>query len=60
MLGKFAAVLGPLMMGGVSLLSGSPRFSILSVSLLFIIGALLLSQVNEEEGRRQAMAFEKG
>lgn len=59
MLGKFAAVLGPLMIGGVSLLSGSPRFSILSVSLLFIIGALLLSQVNEEEGRRQAMAFEK-
>lgn len=59
MLGKFAAVLGPLMMGGVSLLSGSPRFSILSVSLLFIIGALLLSRVNEEEGRRQVMAFEK-
>lgn len=59
MLGKFAAVLGPLMMGGVSLLSGSPRFSILSVSLLFIIGALLLSRVNEEQAKQQAMAFEK-
>ncbi|MES9903880.1 MAG: MFS transporter, partial [Sedimenticola sp.] len=46
MLGKFAAILGPLLMGGVSLLTGSPRLSILSVALLFIAGALVLLRVD--------------
>ncbi len=52
MLGKFAAVIGPLLMGWVSLMTGSPRASILSLLLLFIGGALLLARVDEEEGRR--------
>ncbi|MES9879690.1 MAG: MFS transporter, partial [Sedimenticola sp.] len=55
MLGKFAAVVGPMLMGGVSLLSGSPRLSILSVALLFIAGLLVLLQVDEAEGQRQAV-----
>ncbi|MEJ1471126.1 MAG: MFS transporter [Candidatus Sedimenticola sp. (ex Thyasira tokunagai)] len=59
MLGKFAAVLGPLLMGGVSLLTGSPRLSILSVALLFIAGVLVLLRVDEAEGRRQAVALGK-
>jgi len=54
MMGKFAALLGPIMMGTVGLLTGSPRIGILSVGLLFIFGALLLLFVNEEEGRRVA------
>ncbi|MCW9024937.1 MAG: MFS transporter [Gammaproteobacteria bacterium] len=54
MMGKFAAVLGPLMMGGVGLLTGSPRLGILSVSLLFIIGGVLLLFVDEKEGQRMA------
>jgi len=54
MMGKFAAVLGPIMMGTVGLLTGSPRIGILSVGLLFILGALLLLFVDEEEGRRVA------
>ncbi|MCW8891160.1 MAG: MFS transporter [Sedimenticola sp.] len=58
MLGKFAAVFGPLLMGGVSLATGSPRLSILSVALLFIAGALLLKCVDEEAGKMDALRFE--
>ncbi len=39
----------------MSLLSGSPRLSILSVALLFIAGLLVLLQVDEAEGQRQAV-----
>ncbi len=42
MMGKFAAVLGPLMVGGVALATGSVRAGILSVLILFVGGALLL------------------
>lgn len=46
MLGKFAAVVGPLLVGAVSLVSGSHRWGILSVVLLFVTGAWLLSKVD--------------
>jgi UMF1 family MFS transporter len=42
MLGKFAAVLGPAMMGWVAVTFGNPRLGILSILLLFLIGATLL------------------
>ena len=48
MLGKCAAVVGPVLMGWVSLMTGSPRTSILSLLVLFIGGALLLARVDEE------------
>lgn len=54
MLGKFAAVIGPVLMGWVALLTGSTRVSILSLLLLFGLGALLLTRVDEAEGRRMA------
>jgi MFS transporter, UMF1 family len=47
MLGKFAAVLGPVLMGWVGVVSGSPRIAILSVGVLFVLGALLLRLVDE-------------
>ena len=46
MLGKFAAVLGPLLMGLVSLWT-SPRVSIAAVALLFLAGACFLMLVDE-------------
>lgn len=46
MLGKFAAVLGPMMMGVASVLTGSARFSILVIILLFAAGAMLLYRLN--------------
>ena len=54
MLGKFAAVLGPALMGWVAVLSGSPRIGILSVLILFVAGALLLTRVDLERGMRDA------
>lgn len=54
MLGKFAAVFGPILMGGVALVTGSTRLSILSLLVLFIAGALLLTRVDEAEGRHMA------
>lgn len=45
MLGKFAAIIGPVLMGGVGHITGSTRLSILSILVLFIIGGTLLSRV---------------
>lgn len=42
MLGKFAAIIGPLMMGWVGVLTQNPRAGILSLLVLFGIGAVLL------------------
>ena len=53
MLGKFAAVIGPALMGMVTLWWGNPRIGILSILVLFIIGAVLLYFV-EEPGREAA------
>ena len=45
MLGRFAAVVGPFLVGWTALLTGSPRLSILSVLILFLIGGTLLLKV---------------
>lgn len=42
MMGKFAAVLGPLLMGTTALLTGNSRTAILSVGVLFVGGAIML------------------
>jgi UMF1 family MFS transporter len=49
MLGKFAAVLGPLMMGLVAVLTGNQRLSILVLAVFFIGGAVLLHRVRDVE-----------
>ena len=48
MLGKFAAVMGPVMMGVASVMFGSTRASILVIVVLFVIGAALLLRVNDQ------------
>lgn len=48
MLGKFAAVFGPVLVGVVSLLTMSPRLSMLSISVFFIAGGVLLFFVKDE------------
>lgn len=50
MLGKFAAVLGPFMVGWVSAVSGNPRLGILVLVVFFIIGGGLLYFVDEQKG----------
>jgi UMF1 family MFS transporter len=47
MLGRFATILGPVLMGTITLLTGSARAGILSIALLFIIGGTLLAFVRE-------------
>ena len=58
MLGKFAAVIGPILMGLVSVLTGNPRHSILSIAVLFLAGAIILYFVDEQEGARIAQEME--
>jgi UMF1 family MFS transporter len=45
MLGKFAAIIGPILVGVVALWSGSQRIGLLSILVLFVIGLGLLTQV---------------
>jgi UMF1 family MFS transporter len=47
-LGKFAALLGPLLIGWISLISHDSRLSILSLIPLFVVGAWLLTKVELE------------
>ena len=54
MLGKFAAILGPLIVGIVGMLSESSRLAILSISVLFVFGGILLYFVNVEAGQKMA------
>jgi UMF1 family MFS transporter len=48
MLGKFAAIIGPSIMGIVGVLTGNPRLSILAIIVLFAGGGALLFLVKEE------------
>jgi len=52
MLGKFAAVIGPVMMGWVGEVFASPRIGIQSLLILFVGGALVLLMVNTGDDRR--------
>jgi len=45
-LGRFAAIFGPLMMGIVATASGDSRWGVLSLVLLFVAGGLLLMKVD--------------
>ena len=49
MLGQYAAFLGPLLMGVVSRVGGSPRYGVASLVILFAVGALVLTRVPIEK-----------
>jgi len=55
---KLAGIIGPALFGFVGQLTGSSRWGIVSVTFLFIIGALLLQRVDEQQGRRVAETAE--
>ena len=65
MWGKFAAVIGPLLMGSVTLILSniiddqvlSARIGLQSIMILFILGALVLSKVNVSEGEKIAKEY---
>jgi len=49
--GKSSAVVGPLVFGLVSFLSGSQRIAILSVGVFFVIGMLILIKVKDPDAK---------
>ncbi|MBU2514245.1 MFS transporter [bacterium] len=57
MMGKFAAVIGPALMGTITLISGSNRVGILSILILFVSGFIILLKVNIKEGEEMAAKY---
>lgn len=51
MLGKFAAVLGPLVVGVTAALTNNPRLALFTLLFFFIAGAILLSRVEPAQRR---------
>ncbi len=51
---KFSAIIGPLMFAAAGSMFGSSRPAVLSLIVLFVIGGVLLTFVNVEEGKRVA------
>ena len=56
---KFAGIAGPLLFGVPAALAGTSRWAIVSLVVFFIVGGLLLSRVDVEEGRAVARAQER-
>lgn len=56
--GRIASVLGPLVYGEISRLSGDQKWAILSVLIFFILGLLILQTVNEPKGRMAAISWQ--
>ncbi|MEW6486958.1 MAG: MFS transporter [Thermodesulfobacteriota bacterium] len=59
MMGKFAAVVGPVAMGWVAVATGEPRRAIFAVTFLLVAGGVCLFFVDEQKGRRAAQALER-
>ncbi|MBS1250646.1 MAG: hypothetical protein MAG431_02240 [Chloroflexi bacterium] len=57
MLGKFAAVIGPSLMGSIAYITGNIRYGVLAVLILFIPGAYILNKVDLEEGQKMAREY---
>jgi UMF1 family MFS transporter len=55
---KFAGIFGPALFAVTIMTTGSSRNAVLSVIGFFVVGAILLSLVNVEEGRRLAREAE--
>ena len=51
---KVAGIFGPAIFGMIAQLTGTSRWGIVSVVSFFLVGAVLLWRVDEEEGRRVA------
>jgi UMF1 family MFS transporter len=54
MLGKFAAIIGPFLMGWVGIVTGNPRHAIFAIIGLFLAGGIVLYSVKETAVNPQA------
>ncbi len=55
---KFAGIAGPAVFAGSIALFGSSRAAVLSVIVFFVVGALILTQVDVAAGEAEAAAAE--
>jgi len=53
-IGKFAAVLGPVVYGEVTAWTGSQRWAVLSMAVFFIVGLVMFQRVDERRGMEAA------
>ena len=51
--GKFAAIMGPALVAGMTQLTGQERYGILSILILFVVGGLLLRTVSMGAGQEK-------
>ena len=51
---KFAGIIGPFVFGLVGQMTGSSRLSVVALVIFFVGGGIILSTVNEKEGRARA------
>lgn len=58
LVGKLAAIIGPLVYGEISAYTGSQRLAILSLVVFFVIGLVILQTVDEEAGIAATRSFE--
>ena len=49
-MGKFSAILGPVLFAVIGRMFGQSRYSIISLIVFFIVGIVLLTRVDEQEG----------
>ncbi len=53
--GKMSSIIGPVLYGEIARITGEQRWAILSVSVFFVVGFILLQTVNEQKGRAVAL-----
>lgn len=58
MLGKFAAIIGPLLVGIVTLITGQQRYGIVSLIILFVLGFVLLRRVDDKQAKKEVDSFD--
>lgn len=57
--GKIASIVGPLVYGEISRITGDQRWAILSVIGFFVVGAVILQFVDEEKGKQIAIDWKE-
>lgn len=57
--GKLASIAGPLLYGEIARITGSQRWSIISVLFFFLVGGIVLQTVNEEKGKEVAQGWKE-
>ncbi|MEO5700388.1 MAG: MFS transporter [Casimicrobiaceae bacterium] len=54
--GKFAAIIGPMLMGSAAVLTGSPRAGVVAIAALFAVGGVMLARVKDKSAQAVAQA----